>query len=367
MQNYPALSRRVALDAHERLPAKVRSYDLPMAIESDAPRVTLAEVAEEAGVSLSTISKVLNARPDVATATRARVEDLLELHGYRRRAKGYRESSLIEVVFHELDSWSMEIIKGVENVARENDMSVIVTESGSRHDPGSEWVSGVLRRRPVGVILVFSELRAEHQQQLRSRDIPMVVIDPAGDPSPGVPSVGSANWSGGLAATRHLIELGHKRIAMITGPEDMMCSLARLDGYRSALNTAGIAFDPELVRYGDFHVAGGSRAAAELLSLPLPPSAIFAGSDMQAFGVMETARERGLKVPDDLSIVGYDDVPPALWSTPSLTTIHQPLQKMAEEASRVILRLSEGSDETGTRMDLATHLVVRGSTARFGA
>lgn len=337
-----------------------------MAIEGGVPRVTLSAVAEEAGVSLSTISKVLNGRRDVASGTRARVEGILERNGYRRRGNERRESTLLEVVFHELDSaWSMEIIKGVENIARENDMSVVLTESGSRHAPGPEWISGVLRRRPAGVVLVFSDLAPEHKEQLRSRDIPFVIIDPAGDPSPGVPSVGSANWAGGLAATRHLIELGHRRIGMITGPEDMMCSLARLDGYRSAMNTAGHPVDPALIHFGDFHVDGGRLIAMEMLALPEPPTAIFAGSDLQALGVLEAARARGLRVPDDLSVVGYDDVPLAQWSSPSLTTIHQPLQKMAEEASRLVLRLRDGADAAGTRMDLATHLVVRGSTARL--
>jgi len=241
-------------------------------------------------------------------------------------------------------------------------MSVVLTESGSRHAPGPEWIAGVLRRRPAGVVLVFSDLAPEHKQQLRSRDIPFVIIDPAGDPSPDVPSVGSANWSGGLVATRHLLELGHRRIAMITGPEDMMCSLARLDGYRSAMNTAGVELDPALVRFGDFHVEGGRKAALELLALDDRPTAIFAGSDLQALGVLEAARSRGLQVPRDLSIVGYDDIPIAKWSSPSLTTIHQPLIQMAEEASRLVLRLRDKSTTPGKRMDLSTHLVVRDST-----
>ncbi|NEM92413.1 LacI family DNA-binding transcriptional regulator [Galbitalea soli] len=331
-----------------------------------ADRVTLSAVAEEAGVSIATISKVLNGRRDVASGTRARVEGILEKNGYRRRGTERRTSTLIEVVFHELDSaWSMEIIKGVENIARANDMSVVLTESGSRHAPGPEWIAGVLQRRPAGVVLVFSDLAPAHKEQLRSRDIPFVIVDPAGDPSPGVPSVGSANWAGGLAATRHLLELGHTRIAAITGPDDMMCSLARLDGFRSAMNSAGVAVDPAFVRFGDFHVEGGRQQADDLLDLPERPTAIFAGSDLQALGVLEAARARGIRVPEDLSVVGYDDVPLARWSSPSLTTIHQPLQKMAEEAARLVLRLREGADVLDRRIDLATHLVVRGSTSRL--
>src|SRR3954465_9590171 len=157
-------------------------------------RVTLAQVATEAGVSLSTVSKVLNGRTDVSPTTRERVEVLLDGHGYRRRSGAAPESPLIEIVFHELDSaWAMELIRGVENVASEAGASVVLTESGTRHSPGPEWIDGVLRRRPLGVILVFSNVPDQYKVQLRSRAIPYVVIDPAGDPAPDVPSVGSAN------------------------------------------------------------------------------------------------------------------------------------------------------------------------------
>jgi LacI family xylobiose transport system transcriptional regulator len=338
-------------------------YRRTMTLEPPTERVRLADVAAVAGVSLSTISKVLNGRSDVSAPTRARIEAALDDAGYRRRSVLQR-SDLIELVFHELESaWSMEIIRGVENIARTRGMSVVLTESGSRHAPGPEWISGVIGRKPAGVVLVFSDLAPEHKEQLRLREIPFVIIDPAGDPSPGVPSVGSANWSGGLAATRHLLELGHTRIAAITGPEDMMCSLARLDGFRSAMNSAGVPIDPELIRFGDFHVDGGRRIAEELLRLPERPTAIFAGSDLQALGVLEAARTLGLSIPGDLSIVGYDDITLAQWSSPALTTIHQPLRRMAEEATTMMLTLSDGGELRQSRVDLAINLVVRGSTA----
>ncbi|AWB89910.1 LacI family DNA-binding transcriptional regulator [Homoserinimonas hongtaonis] len=328
------------------------------------PRVTLAALAAEAGVSLATASKVLNGRPDVAAATRLRVESLLERNGYQRRAATTTRSRLIELVFHELESaWSMELIRGVESVASERGMSVVLTESGTRHAPGSEWLEGVLSRRPVGVVLVFSDLPEQFRSALAARSIPFVIVDPAGDPSPDVPAVGSANWAGGLAAVRHLIELGHRRIAAITGPEDMMCSLARIDGYRSAMNAAGLPIREEWIRFGDFHLTGGARHAADLLALDEPPTAIFAGSDLQALGVLETARTLGMRVPDDLSVVGYDDIPLASWVSPRLTTVHQPLMEMAKEATRLVIRLSEGQLASPPRMDLATSLVVRESTA----
>lgn len=327
-------------------------------------RVTLAEIAQEAGISLSTISKVLNGRPDVAAATRERVEGMLAEHGYLRRKSAQSGSRLIELVFHELEAaWSMEIIRGVENVATANGMSVVLTESGTRHAPGPDWIEGVMRRRPVGVVLVFSDLPGPYRDALRSRGIPFVIIDPAGDPSPDVPSVGSANWSGGLMATRHLIELGHTRIAAITGPDDMMCSHARIDGFRSAMTAAGLPIRPDWIRFGDFHTSGGQLHGRQLLEAPDRPTAIFAGSDLQALGVLEAMRGLGLRVPDDVSLVGYDDIPMAKWVSPRLTTIRQPLRRMAEEATALVLKMAEAPLDSVPRMDLATSLIVRESTA----
>ncbi|MGW3018885.1 LacI family DNA-binding transcriptional regulator [Streptomyces longwoodensis] len=330
---------------------------------TDEGRVTLATVARKAGVSLPTVSKVLNGRADVSHRTRAKVERLLAAQGYRRRPPGAARAPLVELVFHELESvWAVELILGVENVAKANGATVVLTESGTRHAPAEDWVEGVLRRRPLGVVLVFSTLPEPVKRRLRSFGIPFVIIDPAGDPDPDVPSVGSANWAGGLAATRHLTDLGHRRVAVITGPEDVMCSLARLDGYRSAMTMAGLAVDPALVRYGDFHVQSGYRHAMELLALPDPPTALFAGSDLQALGVLQAARVRGLSVPRDLSVVGYDDVSLAQWTSPPLTTVHQPLRHMAEEATRMLLEQAD-PDGTARRIELATRLVVRQTTA----
>jgi LacI family xylobiose transport system transcriptional regulator len=256
----------------------------------------------------------------------------------------------------------MELIRGVENVAKRTNATVALTESGTRQAPGPEWIAGVLRRRPLGVLLVFSTVPEDVKRQLRSRAIPFVIVDPAGDPDPDVPSVGSANWAGGLAATRHLTDQGHRRVAIITGPPDLMCSLARLDGYRSALTMAGLDVDPELVRFGDFHVQGGYDHALELLRRPDRPTAVFAGSDLQALGVLEAARVLGLSVPGQLSVVGYDDVSLAQWSSPPLTTVQQPLQRMAEEAARMLLRPPDPR-KAAQRIELATHLVIRQSTA----
>lgn len=326
---------------------------------------TLAEIAREAGVSTPTVSKVLNGRADVAPATRERIEELLRRHGYRRRRSATQASPLLELVFHELESaWAMEVIRGVENVVREEGLSVVLSESSGRLSLGQSWMDGVLARRPMGVVLVLSGLDRAQQEQLASRDIPFVVMDPAGDPGQDVPAVGATNWHGGLAATRHLLELGHRRIGVISGPARMMCSRARTDGYRAALETAGIAYDPGLVREGDFHHEAGHVAGLELLRLPDRPTAVFTGNDLQALGLYEAAREIGLRIPEDLSVVGFDDLPLARWVGPPLTTVRQPLTEMAEVATRMVLDLARGRKPSTLRVDLATSLVERSSTMR---
>ncbi|MFJ2580884.1 LacI family DNA-binding transcriptional regulator [Kitasatospora aureofaciens] len=324
---------------------------------------TLAEIAQEAGVSAPTVSKVLNGRADVAPATRERVEELLHRHGYRRR--GNRQANpLLELVFHELESaWAVEVIRGVENVVREEGLSIVLSESAERNGPGQSWVDGVLARRPTGVVLVLSDLDRALREQLSRREIPFVVMDPAGDPGQEVPAVGTTNWDGGLAATRHLLDLGHRRIGLIAGPARTMCSRARADGYRAALDIAGIPYDPRLVREGDFHHEAGHRLGRELLAMPDRPTAVFAGNDLQALGLYEAARELGLRVPEDLSVVGFDDLPLARWVGPPLTTVRQPLTEMAEVATRLVIDLARGTRPGTRRVDLATSLVERSSTA----
>jgi LacI family xylobiose transport system transcriptional regulator len=327
-------------------------------------RATLAEIARDASVSMSTVSKVLNGRSGVSDSVRERIEGLLHSAGYSRRGTSHEQGTLLELVFDNIDSeWSLQIIRGVERVAREKRLGVVLTESGRHLSLAPDWIDGILRRQPIGVILLFSNLSVDHKRQLRTRNIPFVVVDPAGEPEPDVSSVGSANWSGGLAATRHLIELGHRRIAMVNGPQEMLCSRARLSGYRSALEEADIPFDPTLVEEGSFHYEDGVGAGTRLLTRSDRPTAIFAGNDLQAFGVYEAARILGLVVPDDVSVVGYDDVPSASWMGPKLTTVRQPLIEMAEEATRLVLAMREDSEHKLVRLDLATSLVVRASTA----
>jgi LacI family transcriptional regulator len=331
-------------------------------------RPTLADIAAEAGVSLPTVSKVVNGHADVAAETRARIERLLGERNYRRPgSRPGRHAGLIDVVFNGLESpWAVEILRGVEDWCSAHNMGAAV--SAVRHGSArpASWTSALASHDTDGVLLVTSELTADQLRQLRDEDIPLVVIDPVNLPDPDLPSVGATNWAGGLAATDHLIGCGHRRIAAIGGPADYLCSRARIDGYRSALERAGLSYDPGLVRHGDFLHEGGFVHGGALLDIRDRPTAIFAGSDEQALGVYEAARQRGLLIPQDLSVVGFDDLPVARWVSPPLTTVRQPLAEMGRVAADMLGTLLEGEPLASRRVELATELTVRMSTAPPG-
>ncbi|AQZ62054.1 Transcriptional regulator, LacI family [[Actinomadura] parvosata subsp. kistnae] len=333
-----------------------------MATESSP--LTIAQLAELAGVSTATVSKVVNGRAEVSSETRAAVEELIRLHGYRRQRRRSTPTALVELVFHALEGdYPVEITKGVAQVAHEHDLTVGISDLRRDRSAADAWLDVVLRRRPSGVIAVFEGLTEAQREQLARSEIPLVLLDPADVPARDLPSVGAGNWNGGLIATRHLLELGHRRIGIVTGPDSAVSSRARLDGYRTALDMAGVPADPELIGRGDFFIEGGLAQAERLLRLPDRPTAIFAANDGQAIGVYHAAHRLGLRVPDDLSVVGFDDMPSARWHLPPLTTVRQPLTEMAAAATRMLLQLANGERLARNRVELATELVVRESTA----
>lgn len=328
-------------------------------------RVTIAQVAQETGLSTATVSKVLNGRPDVSARTRMLVQEVLVSSGYRK-GSNTEPPPLIDVVFNDFDSpWATELFRGAAAAAQAEGLTVAFTAL-SEGDERRVWFDHITSRGTRGVILLLSQLTERQTGELVARGLPFVVIDPTAEPGPEVSSVGVTNWSGGLAATKHLVDLGHRRVAIITGPPELLSSRARLDGYRAALEMAGLSVDEELVRPGDFRVRAGYEHAMALFALALPPTAIFAGNDLSALGVLRAAREAGLSVPEDISVVGFDDIPLSAWSTPSLTTVRQPLMEMAAVAVQTLLESAESGGTLKRRVELATDLVVRESTAPPG-
>jgi len=333
----------------------------------DGRRITITAIAKAAGVSVPTVSRVVNGRSDVSPQTRQRVEQLLREHGYRRQATARRRATarLIDLVFNDLDSpWAVEILRGVEDVGHAAGVGTVISAVHRRSAPTRQWLQNVRERATDGVILVLTDLAQPVHAELRQLGVPVVVVDPIGASDLDVPTIGATNWAGGMRATEHLIALGHRRIGFIEGPPRLLCSRARLDGYRAALDAAGVGVDRQLVREGDFYHESGFAGGAALLDLADPPTAIFASSDQMAFGVYEAVRRRGLRVPDDVSVVGFDDLPEVRWSSPPLTTVRQPLTEMGRLAARTVLRLAEGESVENAGVELATELVVRESTAR---
>jgi DNA-binding LacI/PurR family transcriptional regulator len=328
--------------------------------------LTIAHIARQAGVSSPTVSKVINGRKDVSVETRRRVEALIREQGYQPQRRATQSAPLLELAFREFESeWAGEFIRGVQGVATAHGLGLVLSEIKEEPTNGRGWIETVLARRPKGLIVVLSDLNDDLRDQLRTRRIPLVVVDPTGEPLHDTPSVGATNWSGGLTATRHLLELGHSRIGVIAGPATLLCSRARLDGYRAAMDAAGVEVDPALIRYGNFYVDEAIREGRVLLDCDPAsrPTAIFALNDLQALGVYQAARDLRLHIPDDLSVIGFDDIPTARWFSPPLTTIRQPLARMGVTAARLLLRLAAGEHPTETRLELATKLVTRSSTA----
>ena len=331
-------------------------------------RTTLATVAASAGVSVATVSKVLNGRSDVAPETRARIEDLLHAYDYVGRRTDPTRFPTVELLFHgTLNAYSTEVVQGVLTAAADGGVTVVVSlrprdrrRSAAR---SAAWARGLTEAGRQAVIEVTGELSAAEVTALSRARIPLVVIDPFDLPQARVTSVGSTNYLGGMAATQHLLGLGHRRIAYLGGPAAAACNQARMHGYRGAMQAHAVPVPDGYVRTGRFHYEDGVTEGGALLDLPRPPTAIFAGSDETALGVVEAARTRGLRIPEDLSIVGFDDTPAARFASPPLTTVRQPLRDIGAVALRTALRLAAGEKVDSHHVELATELVVRRSTA----
>jgi LacI family transcriptional regulator len=342
-------------------------------VPSKDGRATLATVAASAGVSVATVSKVVNGRADVGPETRALVEALLRQHDYIGRrpptARRSAATAAIELLFTgDFNAYSIEIIQGVLDAAADSEVAVAISvrprgQQRSGSDGFGAWARDLATAGRQAVIAVTDDLTTAELRALSRAHLPLVVIDPLEMPHSRVTSVGSTNFAGGLAATRHLLSLGHRRIGYVGGPVAAACNQARMHGYRAALEAAGAPAPEEYVRTGNFRYHDGLAGGAALLDLPEPPTAVFAGSDETAAGVIEAARARGLRIPEDLSLVGFDDTEVARYASPPLTTVRQPLRQMGAVALRTALRIAAGEKLDSHHVELATELVVRGSTA----
>ncbi|AIX99652.1 Transcriptional regulator, LacI family [Arthrobacter sp. PAMC 25486] len=330
----------------------------------------LATVAALAGVSAPTVSKVINGRDDVAAGTRARVQEALDRLGYESPVQRRARSSgpaMVDLVIDGVNThYSQEVLTGILDYAATAGVEVVLgnmTPGKLRSTNHEQWAQHMLERGRQGLVLVTSEVTDKQLDSFSRRNIPVVVIDPLNPPHSGIVSVGATNWAGGKVATEHLLALGHRRIAYLGGPEAAECSVARQHGYLAALMGHGVPARPDYMLAGEFYHQFGVRGTKQLMALAEPPTAIFAGSDTIALGVLEEARRQGLRIPEDLSLVGFDGTNLTEQTLPRLTSVAQPLKEMGRAALRSVLRLAGGEVLDSQHVELATELVVRDSTA----
>lgn len=319
-------------------------------------KLTIRDIARLAGVSTATVSRVLNHKPDVDPETRQRVMRVVDEHGYVPSVSASNlaggRSRLLGALTPSL-TWPLmpHIMQGIAEVIEETDYELVLYSISHRTDR-SAMIDRILEARLIdGLIAVYPDgiARAEssdspergassHLSELYQHGLPVVILDDQSLPGQ-TPWVGPDNRVGAYEAVRHLVRLGHTRIAHIQGPLQYQCSHDRFDGYRQALAEAGIAFEPAYAVRGDFTTDGSYAAAEELLALPERPTAIFAGNDQMAYSVLSVARAQGLRIPEDLALVGFDDTELSIYVRPALTTVRQPFETMGRTAAELLLSL----------------------------
>lgn len=331
-------------------------------------RSTIHDIAAEAGVSVATVSRVLNRKDHVAPETRERIARIVRDRGYvvNRSARNLQDGrtglvGLLVPLVH--PHYFSTIVAGASEALFEQDQRAVLSATEHKHDREVTLLDRLMHGMADGALVVLPEETSDELERLLDTNYRFVVIDPRLPLDARIPSVSAAHSSGAGDAVRHLLELGHRRIAAITGPRDWVATEERRRGYHAALASYGILPDPRLEIEADFEIPGGARAATRLLETAEPPTAIFAFNDNLAIGAIQAARAHGLRVPEDLSVVGFDDSEHASLITPTLTTVRQPLAEMGRTAVNLLRRLLDGQRVETLHVELGTRLVVRDSTA----
>jgi len=325
--------------------------------------VTIKDVAAAARVSVSTVSRVLNDKDDVSEETQAKVRQVIEGLSYTSslaaRSMRSRRTNVIGVVVPDLQtSFSIQVVKGVNQAIEDFAYDLIIYTSGTAWDGTRAarerhhvaLLNGSLADGVIIVTPTTTDFSTAH---------PVVIVDPHQDSD--IPAVISTNRDGAMEAVSYLLSLGHRCIGFISGRMDLQSGLRRFQGYQDCLAQAGIPFDPDLVQPGDFLGPLSLTSAQKLLSLPHPPTAIFAANDISAIAVIEAAQAAGLCVPEDLSVIGFDNIPEAAQVMPRLTTIDQSIELMGYTAAEMLIELLQGKLLASNLRKIVTRLVVRES------
>lgn len=330
--------------------------------------ITIKDVAQHAQVSVTTVSHVINGTRFVSEAARERVQQAIAALNYvpsalARSLKSSRTHTVGMMIPNNSNPYFAEIIRGIEDTCFEAGFNVILCNSDDDPHKQSQYVRVLSEKQVDGLIVLSSGGDPELIATLRSAGMPQVVVDREIDDLT-VDLVEVNHELGGYLATRHLLELGHRRIACIAGPQALSPARQRVQGYHRALTEAGLRVDDKLLRSTDFTSAGGHAAMASLLKMRQRPSAVFASNDLMAIGAVCAAAEAGLRIPEDLSVVGFDDIALAAYSNPPLTTIAQPKHQTGTLAARLLLERIAQRDKPLHREILQPTLCLRRSTAR---
>lgn len=328
--------------------------------------VTIQDVAQTAGVSVSTVSRVLNGKVDVATETQDRILSVIDDLGYTTnlaaRSMRSQKKNLVGLIMPDIAyPFAIEVMKGVNRAIAESEFDLLVYTTGDVRKSGrasheQKYVSLLTNSISDGVILV-APVAGEF-----NIDAPIVSIDPLAS-NPNYPAVHATNYHGSLEAMEYLLGLGHKRIGYISGRAELESASRRLKGYTEALEKAGIPVDEELIASGDYTTETGVTGTRQLLALANPPSAIFASNDQMAMGVFQVAEELGLQIPDDLSVVGFDNIMESRYM--GLTTVDQFISDMGYVATQMLIRIINGVPLDGQTYKMQTQLVIRTSCRAF--
>jgi LacI family transcriptional regulator len=333
------------------------------ALVKPSARITIRDVAATAGVSVATVSKVLNARYGVSAETSAHVQSVIRELGYEASlvAQSLRnhKTNVIGILVADLEPFSTELLKGAAKAIKGTGYELVVYSAGGRTSDHTGWEQRYLSR--LSGTLIDGAVLVTPTVIDVDYGAAVVAVDPHAGPS-GLPTVDSDNLHGGRLGTQHLLDLGHRRIAMISGRPDLESARLREQGYTEALRDAGVPVDPALIRLGDYDPGASTEAARLLLTGPDRPTAIFGANDISAIAAVEVAIGLGLRVPEDLSVVGFDNVPEAALANPPLTTVEQPIHAMGHHAIELLIKMIRGEPVESTHIRLTTRLVVRQST-----
>ena len=324
--------------------------------------VTIQDVAKTAGVSVSTVSRVLNGKVDVASETQDRIRLVIDNLGYTtnlaaRSMRSFKKNMVGLIMPDIAYPFAVEVMKGVNQAIAESEFDLLVYTTGDVRKSGrasheQKYVSLLNNSITDGVIIV-APVTGEF-----STDAPIVSIDPLMS-NPHYASVHATNYQGAMEAMNYLLGLGHKRIGFISGRPELESSTRRLKGYRDALEKAGLPLDKQLIAAGDYTTATGVTCASALLSLDRPPTAIFASNDQMAMGVYQVAQEKGLRIPEDLSVVGFDNIMESKYL--GLTTVDQFISQMGYMATQMLIKLINGEPLETQTYQMQTQLVIRTS------